>query len=85
MQIGKHTLQPEDAYHRSCRRNAETLVEAWGFTASDRLLHMLPIYHVHGLFVGLSCVLMSGASMAWHGGYSDQAAVAAMLCAFSVF
>ena len=64
--------------HDNLRKNAQTLVEAWGFTASDRLLHMLPIYHVHGLFVGLSCVLMSGASMAWHGGYSDQAAVAAM-------
>lgn len=64
--------------HDNLRKNAETLVEAWGFSASDRLLHMLPIYHVHGLFVGLSCVLMSGASMVWHSGYSDKAAVAAM-------
>ena len=36
---------------------------AWGFTAADRLLHCLPIYHAHGLFVGLGCTLMSGASM----------------------
>ncbi len=64
--------------HDNLRKNAETLVEAWGFTAADRLLHMLPIYHVHGLFVGISCVLMSGASMAWHSGYSDKAAIAAM-------
>ena len=27
MQIGKHALQPEDAYHRSCRKNAETRVD----------------------------------------------------------
>lgn len=64
--------------HDNLRKNAQTLVEAWGFSASDCLLHMLPIYHVHGLFVGLGCVLMSGASMAWHSSYSDKAAVAAM-------
>ena len=64
--------------HDNLRKNAETLVEIWGFSASDRLLHMLPIYHVHGLFVAVNCVLMSGASMSWHSGYSDSAAVAAM-------
>ena len=65
--------------HDNLRRNAETLVAAWGFSASDRLLHTLPIYHVHGLFVGLGCVLMSGASMVWHSHFSDKAAIAAML------
>jgi len=64
--------------HDNLRKSGEALVEAWGFSPSDRLLHMLPIYHVHGLFVGISCVLMSGASMTWHSGYSDKAAVAAM-------
>jgi len=54
--------------HDNLCKNAETLVEAWGFSKHDRLLHMLPIYHVHGLFVGISCVLMSGASMVWHSG-----------------
>ena len=64
--------------HDNLRKNAETLVQTWGFSASDRLLHMLPIYHVHGLFVGLGCVLMCGASMAWHSRFSDKAAIAAM-------
>ena len=64
--------------HDNLRENAETLVQAWGFSASDRLLHMLPIYHVHGLFVGLGCVLMCGASMVWHSRFSDKAAIAAM-------
>jgi len=64
--------------HDNLRSNAQTLVTSWGFTAADRLLHMLPIYHVHGLFVAVSCVLMSGASMVWHRSYSDRAAVAAM-------
>lgn len=64
--------------HDNLSANAKTLVDIWGFSATDRLLHMLPIYHVHGLFVAVNCVLMSGASMAWHSGYSDSAAVAAM-------
>ncbi|CAA0095761.1 Long-chain-fatty-acid--CoA ligase [Halioglobus japonicus] len=64
--------------HDNLRSNAETLVELWGFSTSDRLLHMLPIYHVHGLFVAVNCVLMSGASMAWHSRFSDKAAVVAM-------
>lgn len=64
--------------HDNLRKNAETLVKCWGFTSNDRLLHMLPIYHVHGLFVGVSCVLMSGASMDWHAGFNDNAAIAAL-------
>lgn len=51
--------------HQNLGSNAETLVEAWGFTEADVLLHALPIFHVHGLFVAISCVLMSGASMHW--------------------
>ncbi|MEH6569452.1 MAG: AMP-binding protein [Halioglobus sp.] len=64
--------------HENLRLNGETLVAAWGFSATDCLLHMLPIYHVHGLFVAVSCVLLSGASMVWHSAYNDKAAVAAM-------
>jgi malonyl-CoA/methylmalonyl-CoA synthetase len=64
--------------HNNLRKNAEVLVDTWGFSSSDRLLHMLPIYHVHGLFVGLSCVLMSGASMSWHTSYNDAVAITAM-------
>ena len=51
--------------HGNLSSNAHTLVKAWGFTDNDRLLHALPIFHVHGLFVGIGCVLMSGASMRW--------------------
>jgi len=49
--------------HRNLATNIRTLISAWDFTAKDRLLHALPIYHAHGLFVALGCVLMSGASM----------------------
>ncbi len=41
----------------------QRLVEAWGFTADDVLLHALPLFHVHGLFMALNTVLASGASM----------------------
>jgi len=43
--------------------NAETLVEFWRFTSEDRLIHSLPIFHVHGLFVALHCALLSGATV----------------------
>src|SRR5699024_205319 len=40
--------------------NAEVLVEAWQFTDRDVLLHALPIFHTHGLFVALNVTLLSG-------------------------
>jgi malonyl-CoA/methylmalonyl-CoA synthetase len=43
--------------------NALTLAQAWRFTADDVLLHALPIFHVHGLFVAINTVLASGGSM----------------------
>ena len=43
--------------------NALTLAQAWRFTSKDVLLHALPIFHVHGLFVAINTVLASGSSM----------------------
>ena len=43
--------------------NAVTLAQAWRFTERDVLLHALPIFHVHGLFVAINTVLASGSSM----------------------
>ena len=51
--------------HNNLYASAHTLVQAWGFTEDDVLLHALPIYHVHGLFVALGCVLLSGGAMRW--------------------
>jgi len=56
--------------HANLLRNTEALVDAWGFTSADRLLHALPIFHVHGLFVANGCVLLSGASMRWLASYN---------------
>src|SRR5947209_9887590 len=43
--------------------NARTLVDYWHFSASDVLLHALPIYHTHGLFVAINTLLMAGGSL----------------------
>ena len=51
--------------HRNLASNALTLVEEWGFTHGDVLLHALPIYHVHGLFVACHCTLLAGSRMLW--------------------
>ncbi len=49
--------------HRNLSSNAHALIETWRFTADDVLLHALPIFHTHGLFVASNVALMSGASM----------------------
>ena len=46
--------------HGALASNARTLVEAWRFTSRDVLIHALPIYHVHGLFVALNVLLLAG-------------------------
>jgi malonyl-CoA/methylmalonyl-CoA synthetase len=49
--------------HDNLASNALTLVDAWRFTADDVLLHALPIFHTHGLFVATNVILLAGASM----------------------
>jgi malonyl-CoA/methylmalonyl-CoA synthetase len=43
--------------------NGEVLIDFWRFTPEDRLIHALPIFHVHGLFVAVHCALFSGATL----------------------
>jgi len=49
--------------HANLASNALTLHRLWGFRPGDVLLHALPIYHVHGLFVALHCALLNGSPM----------------------
>jgi malonyl-CoA/methylmalonyl-CoA synthetase len=49
--------------HANLASNAVALRDAWHFTADDVLLHALPIFHTHGLFVATNVILFSGASM----------------------
>jgi len=61
--------------HANLLSNTRTLAESWGFRAEDRLLHALPIYHVHGLFVAAGCALLSGAAMRWLPKFSAAEAI----------
>lgn len=45
--------------HGGLRANAEALVESWHFSEKDVLLHTLPFYHIHGMFISLNCTLLS--------------------------
>ncbi len=49
--------------HENLRSNAETLTAYWRFTGKDVLIHALPVYHTHGLFVATNVILAAGASM----------------------
>jgi malonyl-CoA/methylmalonyl-CoA synthetase len=64
--------------------NARTLVEAWRITAADVLVHVLPIFHVHGLFVAGNTAMLSGMTLVWRSAF-DPADVIARLPAATVF
>ncbi|MDU4250390.1 malonyl-CoA synthase [Pseudomonas sp.] len=49
--------------HGNLVSNARALVDAWQITSEDWLLHALPIFHIHGLFVACNSLLMAGGSM----------------------
>lgn len=56
--------------HENLLSNATELTQLWRFTSSDALLHALPIFHTHGLFVALNVVMKSGASMIFLPGFN---------------
>jgi len=64
--------------HAALGANGQALTDAWGFTGADVLLHALPIYHVHGLFIALHCVFLSGSRMIWLPKFDDADVLAAM-------
>ncbi len=62
------TGRPKGAMHthRSLLVNAVALRDLWLFTPHDVLLHSLPFFHAHGLFVSTHCTLASGSTLLWH-------------------
>lgn len=62
--------------HGHLLANARTLQQYWGWQASDVLLHVLPIFHVHGLFVAGHGALLAGAKMLWFNKFDAAATVA---------
>ena len=49
--------------HGNLAANALALHQAWGWRPDDVLLHALPLFHIHGLFVACHCVLLNGTKM----------------------
>jgi malonyl-CoA/methylmalonyl-CoA synthetase len=51
--------------HGNMLSNALVLKDAWGWKQGDVLIHALPIFHVHGLFVAIHGALINGSKMIW--------------------
>lgn len=64
--------------HRNLASNASTLAGLWGFTQNDVLIHALPIFHTHGLFVATNVTLMSGCAMHFMPKFNADEVLAAM-------
>ncbi|HVK61208.1 MAG TPA: AMP-binding protein, partial [Bdellovibrionales bacterium] len=62
--------------HQNLISNALTLIHEWGFADSDVLIHSLPLFHTHGLFVACHCVLFSGSSMIFNEKFDPSSAIA---------
>ncbi|MYM55249.1 malonate--CoA ligase [Thalassovita mangrovi] len=64
--------------HKNLASNSESLRELWRFTADDVLIHALPIFHTHGLFVATNVSLLAGASVVFLAKFDAEAILDAM-------
>jgi malonyl-CoA/methylmalonyl-CoA synthetase len=64
--------------HENLASNALTLVDCWRFSSADRLIHALPVFHTHGLFVAVNVALLSGATMIFQNRFDPDAVVHAL-------
>lgn len=64
--------------HGNLLSNAQVLKDYWGWTQGDVLIHALPIFHVHGLFVAIHGALLNGSPMIWMAKFDPKAVVAAL-------
>jgi malonyl-CoA/methylmalonyl-CoA synthetase len=62
--------------HGNLLSNARTLQKYWGWRPGDVLIHALPIFHVHGLFVASHGALLNGSRMLWFSRFDAKAVVA---------
>lgn len=58
--------------HRALASNSETLKDYWRFTKDDVLIHALPIFHTHGLFVATNISLMAGSTCIFMAGFDAE-------------
>jgi malonyl-CoA/methylmalonyl-CoA synthetase len=64
--------------HGNMLSNALVLKDYWGWKPGDVLIHALPIFHVHGLFVAMHGALINGSKMIWMAKFDPQLAVKKM-------
>jgi malonyl-CoA/methylmalonyl-CoA synthetase len=72
--------------HRNLIANAQAVCEAWHWTNADHLLHMLPLFHTHGLMVGMHGAWVTGSSVELHRKFNAAHAYERLLSGnFSLF
>ena len=64
--------------HGNMLSNAITLKDYWGWKKGDVLIHALPIFHVHGLFVAIHGALINGSRMIWMAKFDPKRVIARM-------
>jgi len=65
--------------HGNMLSNAQTLKSYWGWKQGDVLIHALPIFHVHGLFVAIHGALLNGSKMIWLSKFDPKLVLQKML------
>lgn len=64
--------------HHNLLSNAQVLKDYWGWQKGDVLIHALPIFHVHGLFVAIHGALINGSKMIWMNKFDPAQVIQAM-------
>jgi malonyl-CoA/methylmalonyl-CoA synthetase len=64
--------------HGNMLSNAQTLKSYWAWKKGDVLIHALPIFHVHGLFVAIHGALINGSKMIWLAKFDPKLVIAKM-------
>jgi malonyl-CoA/methylmalonyl-CoA synthetase len=64
--------------HGNMLSNALVLKDYWGWREGDVLIHALPIFHVHGLFVAIHGALLNGSKMIWLHKFDPKLVIAKM-------
>ena len=64
--------------HGNLRSNAKVLQKYWRWQSGDVLIHALPIFHVHGLFVAIHGALLNGSKMIWCAKFDPKLALQKM-------
>ena len=64
--------------HGNLWSNAQTLKDYWGWQPGDVLIHALPVFHVHGLFVAIHAALLNGSKMLWMSKFDPRQVIERM-------